>query len=165
MPEDAAQCASSCIDEVKKFWNSRPCNIRHSRAHIGTLEYFDQVEARKFMVEPHILEFSEFEAWQGKNVLEIGCGIGTAAIRFARAGAHYSGMELPDESLDLTAKRFDVYGLKGNLYCERAEDRSLVLPVEEYDLVYPFGVTHHSPHPEGIVSEVRNTWGGGRNFA
>jgi len=159
VPEDAAQSASACIEDVKKFWNSRPCNVRHSRAPIGTLEYFDEVEARKFMVEPHILEFSEFEAWRGKNVLEIGCGIGTAAIRFARAGAHYSGIELSDESLNLTAKRFDVYGLKGNLYCGSAEDLSLVVPVEEYDLVYSFGVIHHSPHPERIVSEVKKYMG------
>ena len=32
------------IDNVRKFWNDRPCNIRHSKKDIGTKEYFDEVE-------------------------------------------------------------------------------------------------------------------------
>ena len=72
---------------VKEYWNRRPCNIRHSTQPVGTREYFDEVEARKHFVEPHIPDFAEFERWRGKKVLEIGCGLGTATINFARAGA------------------------------------------------------------------------------
>ena len=61
------------IDEVKNFWNKRPCNIRHSNKIVGSLEYFDEVEQRKYFVEPHIPVFAEFKKWQGKRVLEIGC--------------------------------------------------------------------------------------------
>ena len=39
------------IEQVREYWNSRPCNIRHSLKEIGTKEYFDQVEARKYFVE------------------------------------------------------------------------------------------------------------------
>ena len=43
----------------------RPCNIRHSPKPVGTREYFDEVEARKYFVEPHIPVFAEFPplAW------------------------------------------------------------------------------------------------------
>ena len=64
------------IDEVRNYWNARPCNIRHSPAPTGTREYFDQVESRKYKVEPHIPDFAEFDKWKGKSVLEIGCGGG-----------------------------------------------------------------------------------------
>src|SRR2546426_3198474 len=79
------------IEQVQSFWNQRPCNIRHSLKPAGTKEYFDEVEARKYFVEPHIPRFAEFERWKGKRVLEIGCGIGTDTINFARHGSVATG--------------------------------------------------------------------------
>ena len=86
------------IEAVREYWNKRPCNIRHSTSPIGTREYFDQVEARKYMVEPHSPMFSEFEKWNGKKVLEIGCGIGTAGVSFVRAGANQISRLAPTTS-------------------------------------------------------------------
>ena len=42
------------IERVRQFWDQRPCNIRHSPREVGTREYFDEVEACKYFVEPHI---------------------------------------------------------------------------------------------------------------
>ena len=50
----------SSIKEVKAFWNNRPCNVKHSSKTKGTKEYFDEVERKKFFVEPHIKTFSHF---------------------------------------------------------------------------------------------------------
>ena len=147
------------LDTVRDYWNRRPCNLRHGTAPVGTREYFDQVEARKYMVEPHIPAFTEFEKWRGKKVLEIGCGLGTAAVSFARAGADYTAVELSDESLKLARQRFEVFGLKGRFHSGNAEELSKVVPVETYDLIYSFGVIHHAPHPEKIVAEVRKFMG------
>lgn len=147
------------LESVRDYWNRRPCNVRHGTAPVGTKEYFDQVEDRKYMVEPHIPGFSEFGKWKGKKVLEIGCGLGTAAVSFARAGADYTAIELSDESLKLARQRFEVFGLKGHFYSGNAEELSSVVPVERYDLVYSFGVIHHAPHPEKIVAEVKKYLG------
>src|SRR5947208_7204761 len=103
--------AGVSIGAVRDFWNRRPCNIRHSPREVGTREYFDEVEARKYFVEPHIPGFAEFERWRGKKVLEIGCGIGTDTINFARAGAAVTAVDLSAESLKLANKRADVFGL------------------------------------------------------
>jgi 2-polyprenyl-3-methyl-5-hydroxy-6-metoxy-1,4-benzoquinol methylase len=142
------------IDSVKQFWNNRPCNIRHSNKPIGTREYFDEVELRKYFVESHIPPFAEFERWRGKKVLEIGCGIGTEAINFARNGAILTVVELSEESLILAKKRFEVYGLKANFILGNAEDLDKLLPKDEkFDLIWSFGVIHHSPHPERILKQ------------
>jgi hypothetical protein len=69
------------IEAVESYWNARPCNIRHSQKPLGSREYFDEVEQRKHLVESHIQshipKFAQFERWEGKRVLEVGCGIGT----------------------------------------------------------------------------------------
>lgn len=157
-----SQAAS--LESVRDFWNRRPCNLRHGTAPVGTREYFDQVEARKYLVEPHIPGFSEFEKWRGKRVLEIGCGLGTAAVSFARAGADYTAIELSSESLKLARQRFEVFGLQGRFYEGNAEQLADIVPVEPYDLVYSFGVIHHSPHPEKIVAAVQRYLKPGSEF-
>jgi 2-polyprenyl-3-methyl-5-hydroxy-6-metoxy-1,4-benzoquinol methylase len=145
------------IQEVQDFWDRRPCNIRHSPKQVGTREYFDEVEARKYFVEPHILRFAEFPSWQGKKVLEIGCGIGTDTINFARHGAGVTAVELSEKSLEIATKRAAIYGLQNNIrfYAGNAEDLPQFLPIESYDLIYSFGVIHHTPHPERILEQMR----------
>ena len=146
------------IQKVKDYWNARPCNIRHSTAEVGTEEYFKQVEARKYFVEPHIPLFAEFEKWRGKKVLEIGCGIGTDTMNFARAGADVTAVDLSVESINLARKRAEVFGLSDRIefYEADAENLGDFIPAQKYDLVYSFGVIHHSPHPEKIVEQVRD---------
>jgi len=143
------------IEEVKKFWDDRPCNVRHSSKEVGTKEYFDEVETKKFFVEPHILEFTNFPEWECKKVLEIGCGLATVGINFASNGADYTGVELSEESLALARKRFEVLEQEGKFYSGNAEELSSFVPVETYDLIYSFGVIHHSPQPEKIISEIK----------
>ena len=143
------------IDDVRSYWDRRPCNIRHSLQPVGTQAYFDEVEARKYFVEPHIPGFAEHQKWAGRKVLEIGCGIGTDATNFARAGADYTGVDLSTESLALTRKRFEVFGLNGKLLQCDAERLTQVVPPGPYDLVYSFGVIHHTPDPGAVVAQVR----------
>tara|TARA_S200002703_G_scaffold38366_1_gene33643 strand:+ start:4598 stop:5371 length:774 start_codon:yes stop_codon:yes gene_type:complete len=143
------------IEEVKKFWNDRPCNIRHSSKEVGTLEYFNEVTKKKFFVENHILHFTKFPQWDGKKVLEIGCGLGTVGINFPFNGADYTGVELSEESLEIAKQRFSLYNQPGQFYLGNAEELSSFIPAETYDLVYSFGVIHHSPHPEKILSEIK----------
>ena len=120
-------------------------------------QYFDEVEARKYFVESHIPSFAEFERWRGKRVLEIGCGIGTDTINFARAGAQVTSVDLSEESLEIAKKRVAVYGVENQVkfFCGDAEELSGFVPVEPYDLIYSFGVIHHTPHPERVLKELR----------
>jgi len=142
------------IEEVKRFWDDRPCNVRHSSKISGTLEYFEEIHKKRYFVEPHILRFANFPEWKGKKVLEIGCGIGTDAVSFAKSGAHYTGVELSETSLDLAKKQFQVYDIYGKFYLGNAEELCSFLPEKKYDLIYSFGVIHHSPIPENIFSGI-----------
>lgn len=145
------------ITRVSDYWNSRPCNIRHSPKPIGSREYFDEVEARKYFVESHIPAFADFARWQGKKVLEIGCGIGTDTINFARHGAQVTAVDLTEKSLDVARERAKVFGLDDRIRFiqANAEKLSESVPLERYDLVYSFGVIHHTPNPDRVLEEIR----------
>lgn len=149
--------SSELLEEVRDYWNRRPCNIKHSKSPIGTKEYFDEVEARRYANEPHNFIFPEFERWRGKRVLEIGCGIGTDATNFARAGAFYTGVDLSAESIKLAEQRFDVFGLAGTfIECNAEELDKVFANGEKFDLIYSFGVIHHAPRPERVVACLPN---------
>ena len=140
------------IDEVVRYWDSRPCNIRHSNEAIGTRKYFDEVSAKKYYVEPHIVNFADFQKWSGKKVLEVGCGIGTAAQTFAENGAIYDGIDISSRAIELAIQRFKVFNLQGKFIvqnCETMQGESV------YDLVYSFGVLHHTPN---IHVAIKNIW-------
>jgi len=146
------------IDDVQRYWDARPCNIRHSPKPVGSPEYFDEVEARKYFVEPHIRAFAEFERWRGKRVLEVGCGIGTDSINFARAGAQLTAVDLSSESLRIAAQRAEVMGVADRIQFlqANAEEITSVVADGPYDLVYSFGVVHHTPRPERALAEMRS---------
>lgn len=154
------------IEAVQQYWDQRPCNIRHSTRPVGTREYFDEVEQRKYFVEPHIPVFAQFERWNGKNVLEIGCGIGTDTMNFARHGARVTAVDVSENSLQLARRRAQVYGLEDRVrfFHGDAERLSEIVPPDPYDLVYSFGVIHHTPHPERVLQEIRRVTGPGTHL-
>lgn len=150
-----SQFAEVTVDAVREFWDRRPCNLRHSPAPVGSREYFEQVEARKYHVEPHIPQFAQFNQWAGKRVLEIGCGLGTESANFARAGAQLTIVELSGRSLDLCRQRFGVFGLEAAFVQGNAEELDQLLPKTNFDLIFSFGVIHHTPHPERVIGHLR----------
>jgi 2-polyprenyl-3-methyl-5-hydroxy-6-metoxy-1,4-benzoquinol methylase len=153
-----SESSQVAVEQVRTYWDQRPCNIRHSPRPVGTREYFDEVEARKYFVEPHIPQFANFERWRGKKVLEIGCGIGTDTVNFARHGAIVTAVDLSPQSLKIAAQRVEVFGLADRVrfYSGSAEELISFLPPDTYDLIYSFGVIHHTPHPERVLEQMRS---------
>jgi len=143
------------IRAVQDYWDRRPCNIRHSGKPVGNREYFDEVEQRKYYVEPHIPAFAGFDRWSGKRILEVGCGIGTDTINFARAGASVTAVDLSERSLEIAQRRAQVYGLKNIKFIQaNVEELTDTLAGQRFDLVYSFGVIHHTPNPVKALSQI-----------
>lgn len=146
------------IATVERFWDRRPCNIRHSRISIDDrpLEYSQAVTRRKFKVEPHIPGFAGYTSWAGARVLDAGCGIGTDTIQFSKAGACVTAVDLSGASLKIARKRCvaETCIMDVRFYQADLEHMSAVVPVESYDLIYSFGVLHHTPRPEKALQEL-----------
>ncbi|MBK7993350.1 MAG: class I SAM-dependent methyltransferase [Blastocatellia bacterium] len=138
--------------KVREFWNENPCGTKFAQAEIGTVEFFNAIEKHRYETEWHILEMANFPAWKGKTVLEVGCGLGTDAVQFARAGAIYTGVDLTPRSIELVGKRFQQQNLTGNFQVADAEN--LPFPDNHFDLVYSHGVLHHTPDTQKAINEV-----------
>ena len=146
----------SIEQEIKDYWNRQPCNVKHGTSPIGTREFFEEVTAKRYKAEPHNLDFPQFHQYRGKRVLEIGCGIGTDAQQFAQHGAHYVGIDLSTESLELSRKRFEVFNLEGEFHNVDMTDSDALKKLGKFDLVYSYGVIHHFPNIEKIVDNVHS---------
>jgi ubiquinone/menaquinone biosynthesis C-methylase UbiE len=138
---------------VHDFWQANPCGAKFAEMQIGSREFFKAVEQHRYETEWHIPEVVQFERWRDKSVLEIGCGLGTDAIRFARAGANYTGVDLTERSIELVQRRFDFENLRGHL--QTADAENLPFADETFDLVYSHGVLHHTPDTERAINEAR----------
>lgn len=142
------------LDEITRYWDAQPCNIKHSSSTVGSEEFWNEITKKRYFVEPHLLDFAGFHLWQGKRVLEIGCGIGTDAEQFVRHGAKYVGIDLSAESIKLSKSRFETFGLDGEFYALDGADTKSLLRLGEFDLVYSCGVLHHYPDIDKIIDNI-----------
>src|SRR5918997_3676792 len=102
-------------EEVRSFWEEEPCGSSHAEAAEGSPEFFAQVERSRYDLEPFIGDYADFEGSRGKRLLEIGVGLGTDLVRFARAGAHVTGVDLTEHSVRLVRRRLELEALAGDV--------------------------------------------------
>lgn len=139
-------------ERVRAFWQAHPCGTKFTDAETGSREFFDRIERHRYEKEWHIPSAAEFTGAKGLRVLEIGCGVGTDGLQFARAGAIYTGVDLTDAAIELARKNFASAGLPGEFQVADAE--RLDFPNESFDIVYSHGVLHHTPDIQAAVKEV-----------
>lgn len=138
-------------DAVRNFWERASCGEDLYLAGADLRNYDEQARER-YRLEPYIEPFADFENAKGKRVLEIGVGLGADHERFARAGALLSGVDLTERAIFHTRRRFELLGLASDLSVGDAE--KLHFNDESFDLVYSWGVIHHSPDTARAVAEI-----------
>lgn len=149
------------IEDVRSFWDANPCGSRNS-GRADRRVYFEEIARVRYALEPHVPEVARFEAHTGRDVLEIGCGIGTDGLRLALGGARYVGVDLSPISITLAREQFALFGAAGRI--EVADAEALPFEAESFDHVFSFGVIHHSPDTEAIVREIHRVLRPGGTF-
>jgi SAM-dependent methyltransferase len=139
-------------ERVREYWNTHPCGTQFTDLEWGSRAFFDEVERFRYRVQPFMHTMIGFDRYADKDLLEIGCGLGTDLLQFARGGARVTGIDLTPASIDLVKRRFQLYGLPVDARVADAED----LPFEDgrFDVVYSFGVLHHTPNTQRAIDEV-----------
>lgn len=139
---------------AREQWSQDPCGAEYDREHaLGTREFFEEIERYRYSeYAPWMPETMGFDKHQGARLLEIGCGMGSDLVQFARGGAHCTGVDITPKSIEITRHRFALNGLQGNFILSDGEH--LPFPSESFDVVYSNGVLHHTPDTAGAIREV-----------
>ena len=137
---------------VKDFWNARPCGSLASTQTPASSRYFDEIEADRYRHEPYIARWIDGMNWRGRDVLEIGAGVGTDGRRIAGHGARYVGINVDAGSTELACRNFELHGIPGLL--RQGDVTQLDFPDASFDVVYAFGVLMHVPAAARAVAEI-----------
>lgn len=144
---------NSLKTHVREFWERSPCGASDAtRAQEGTLAFFEEVEKQRYNGDDFMPEIVGFDQWKGKRVLEVGCGLGTDLLQFARGGAEIYAVDLTEKAAALARKRLGLYGLKGSVSISDSEN--LPFKTDSFDLVYSWGVIHHTPNTAAAAREI-----------
>jgi ubiquinone/menaquinone biosynthesis C-methylase UbiE len=140
--------------EAIRQWTNDPCGAVYSEKYPeGSKEFFEAtIKNRYEQYAPWLKKLIDGIDVKGKTVLEIGCGVGIDLLSFARNGAKVIGLDLTPKHIELATKLFEVYGFSGDFINGDAE--SLTIPSASVDIVYSFGVLHHTPDIDKAVSEI-----------
>jgi ubiquinone/menaquinone biosynthesis C-methylase UbiE len=139
---------------AREQWGQDPCGAESDREHeLGTREFFDEVERYRYQqYAPWMPRLMEFDHFRGARLLEVGCGMGSDLLQFARGGARCIGVDLTPRSVEITRHRFKLYGADGSFMISDGEH--LPFQSESFDVVYSNGVLHHTPDTTGAIREV-----------
>jgi ubiquinone/menaquinone biosynthesis C-methylase UbiE len=150
---------------VRQHWERETCGTSPwivGDAVRQSLEWYQQVERHRYEKEPHIPEIARFSRGKGQRLLEVGVGAGVDHVHWAMAGAICHGVDLTDAAIEATRKHLAIYGLQSEL--KRADAEALGYPDASFDIVYSWGVIHHSEHPERIVEQIHRVLRPGGTF-
>jgi ubiquinone/menaquinone biosynthesis C-methylase UbiE len=149
---------------VRDYWNHRIHDLDMTSHPVGTLAFFDDLDAYRFEKLNYLPEVVDFAGFSGQRVVEIGCGIGTDLVRFRRGGARIVGLDMAETAVRLARENLKLHGLPSAVVAV-GDGAALPLPDNSVDAVYAHGVLQYSADPARIVQEaVRVLRPGGRSI-
>ena len=140
------------MEGVRGYWNAAPCGDVYAAGR-DACERLRAHAAARYQLEPYIPQFARFHDGRGRDVLEVGVGMGADHAEWARARPRsLAGIDLTPRAVELTRARLACEGLPADVRVANAE--ALPFPDGSFDLVYSWGVLHHTPNPAAAVREV-----------
>ena len=139
------------IDAIAAYWNERIHDLEMTEQPVGTLGFFGDLDEYRFDKLRYLTRLVDFGGYRERRLLEVGCGIGTDLVRFARGGARVTGVDLARRSIDLATANFELHGLGGRADLRVANGEALPFDDDSFEVVYGHGVLqlHRRCAPHG----------------
>ena len=140
------------IEAIQRYWNERIHDLEMTEAEAGTKEFFDDLDEYRFDKLHYLPKLVDFSSFRGRRLLEVGCGIGTDLVRFARGGARVTGIDLSETAIELARQNFALNDLSAEeLRVGNGEE--LPYPNGAFDVVYGHGVIQYTADPAQLIRE------------
>jgi ubiquinone/menaquinone biosynthesis C-methylase UbiE len=143
------------LRDIANYWRESNIPQRwYSSKELFSVQWFNAIaEARYSVYYPYLFEAAEFKSHPKERVLEVGVGLGTDLVSFARHGALVYGIDLGADQVNYTKRNFNVSGLRFK-QIKKGNAEKLPFKNHFFDLVYSFGVLHHTPDTQLALREV-----------
>ena len=140
-------------DAVQAFWDEASCGeTAYAIGRDQAAQFAAQADAR-YRLEPYLKGFARFADGHGKDVLEVGVGMGADHLEWARSRPRsLTGVDLTGRAVAFTEARLAAAGLQSLL--DVADAENLPFPDASFDIAYSWGVIHHSPDTPKAFSEM-----------
>jgi ubiquinone/menaquinone biosynthesis C-methylase UbiE len=140
------------LHQVEDFWEKNLCGHHFIQDPYLSREFFRHYTEFRFRKAHHLNCYIDWASARGRDLLEIGLGIGADAVRWAQHARSFCGVDLTYESVKATRKHFSLMELKGCLMQGNAQQ--LHFKDEQFDIIYSYGVLHHTPDISRALSEI-----------
>jgi ubiquinone/menaquinone biosynthesis C-methylase UbiE len=140
------------INVISAYWDEHIHDLEIATHPVGTAEFFQELDAYRFNKLDYLPQVVDFAAYKDQRVLEVGCGAGIDLVRFARAGAQVTGVDLSKTAVRLAQQNFEQQGLTADFHVMNGE--ALQFPDNSFDTVYAHGVLQYTADPQQMISEL-----------
>jgi ubiquinone/menaquinone biosynthesis C-methylase UbiE len=141
------------IDAITDYWNHRIHDLEMTDHPVGTKAFFDDLDDYRFDKLHYLPRLVDFSSFKGQRLLEVGCGIGTDLVRFAKGGARVTGVDLAQTAIDLARKNFELNGVAAE-ELRVANGEALPYPDASFDVVYGHGVVQYTANAPQLIREM-----------
>ena len=138
---------------IREYWNRRVHDLEMTDEPVGSLAFFDALDEYRFDKLRYLPNVVDFQGYRRRRILEVGCGIGTDLVRFARGGACVTGIDLAARSIELARRNVALHGLRARGLCV-ADGEALPFEDGHFDVVYAHGVLQYAANPARLVAEA-----------
>lgn len=143
---------STLLEEIRRYWNEHIHDLEIAKHPVGTKGFFDDLDEYRFDKLHYLPRIVNFDAYRGKRLLEVGCGVGIDLVKFAKGGAVVTGIDLAEKSIELAKKNFELNGVEGDLRIMNGEN--LEFDDNSFDVVYAHGVIQYTADSQAMIDEI-----------
>jgi len=132
--------------QIQSFWGAHPCGEHFVAGadDVGYEAFFEAYDRFRYEQEAHIPGCLDNVAFDDRDVLEVGLGLGADSEQIIKRGGRWTGVDLTAESVDRVRTRLQLRKLPYDRLVQ-ASVLELPFPENSFDVVFSHGVLHHVP--------------------